>query len=616
METSIPVARSNKKRGAAGAAPYATPCHLNPLEALAHLVNPHGATHDSPVLLPLVQQVEASPTTGIHQLCPPLFQSQTKPARLPLPIPGRTEVAAEAESNKDTRRDYGVRVGNGKQSVANSDGWQWRKYGEKLVKGSTNPRSYYKCSHAYCPAKKIVECTEKGGTVVSTKYIEEHCHPAPLTCRPSRFKPKQNAEPVPMAPPPVPVTDTSAMPDYALGVPGVSLSALQPLSSDGMLPIPETLQRGFPAPSQADGSTAAEHDEYTDVSGPEPSVMLHDVPQYARPMQASGFRSSMREIQDSPSKRLDALAAYAEEAHREYLLHSNSPEPAPASKRQRTEGAAGRTRLGGEEEDELPPVSGAQQLVDVADLEDGFRWRKYGEKRVKGNEYPRSYYKCTYPGCTVRKHMERHPLLDTKFIVTYEGQHEHPAPDAARRRRAKAELEEEEEGDLGDGEDSSPQPTSPQPAQAPLPHPNGQAEGAEAGQLPLQQQDNSFQQPPLPAEVPLLQFAPEALAGVGLSADALQSLGALGAVDGNGAALASLLRTHAQIDLAIAAQAQAMDAAAAGWDPLACLVTPRPNASPTGFPSVQAQAVPSAGTGRQVVPGRPQARQQVATTEA
>jgi hypothetical protein len=44
------------------------------------------------------------------------------------------------------------------------------RYGEKQVKGSTCPRSYYKCSSAGCPAKKIVERDDLTGDVLSTQY--------------------------------------------------------------------------------------------------------------------------------------------------------------------------------------------------------------------------------------------------------------------------------------------------------------------------------------------------------------------------------------------------------------------------------------------------------------
>ena len=69
-----------------------------------------------------------------------------------------------------------------------------------------------------------------------------------------------------------------------------------------------------------------------------------------------------------------------------------------------------------------------QTMSDIDVLDDGYRWRKYGQKVVKGNPNPRSYYKCTTPGCPVRKHVER-ACHDTRAVVTtYEGKHNHDVP--------------------------------------------------------------------------------------------------------------------------------------------------------------------------------------------
>ncbi|KAF2283098.1 hypothetical protein GH714_043421 [Hevea brasiliensis] len=60
-------------------------------------------------------------------------------------------------------------------------------------------------------------------------------------------------------------------------------------------------------------------------------------------------------------------------------------------------------------------------------LEDGYNWRKYGQKQVKGSENPRSYSKCTHPYCQVRKKIERSP--DGQIMeVIYKGAHNHPKP--------------------------------------------------------------------------------------------------------------------------------------------------------------------------------------------
>ncbi|CAG7906692.1 unnamed protein product [Brassica rapa] len=59
-------------------------------------------------------------------------------------------------------------------------------------------------------------------------------------------------------------------------------------------------------------------------------------------------------------------------------------------------------------------------------LDDGYRWRKYGQKSVKNNGHPRSYYRCTYHTCNVKKQVQR-LAKDPKIIVTtYEGIHNHP----------------------------------------------------------------------------------------------------------------------------------------------------------------------------------------------
>ncbi|KAF8408960.1 hypothetical protein HHK36_005030 [Tetracentron sinense] len=65
---------------------------------------------------------------------------------------------------------------------------------------------------------------------------------------------------------------------------------------------------------------------------------------------------------------------------------------------------------------------------EVDHLEDGYRWRKYGQKAVKNSPYPRSYYRCTTQKCTVKKRVERSfqdPLI---VITTYEGRHNHQSP--------------------------------------------------------------------------------------------------------------------------------------------------------------------------------------------
>ncbi|XP_048140860.1 WRKY transcription factor 22-like [Rhodamnia argentea] len=61
-----------------------------------------------------------------------------------------------------------------------SDEWAWRKYGQKPIKGSPYPRSYYRCSSSKgCLARKQVERNRSDPEIFIVTYTSEHNHPAP-----------------------------------------------------------------------------------------------------------------------------------------------------------------------------------------------------------------------------------------------------------------------------------------------------------------------------------------------------------------------------------------------------------------------------------------------------
>ncbi|ONM36803.1 probable WRKY transcription factor 64 [Zea mays] len=62
-----------------------------------------------------------------------------------------------------------------------------------------------------------------------------------------------------------------------------------------------------------------------------------------------------------------------------------------------------------------------------APYHDGYQWRKYGQKLIRGSTYPRCYYRCTYHqdhGCPATKHVEQTNSQDPPlFRVTYTNEH-------------------------------------------------------------------------------------------------------------------------------------------------------------------------------------------------
>ncbi|XP_051119109.1 probable WRKY transcription factor 53 [Andrographis paniculata] len=59
-------------------------------------------------------------------------------------------------------------------------------------------------------------------------------------------------------------------------------------------------------------------------------------------------------------------------------------------------------------------------------IDDGYSWRKYGQKDILGAKYPRSYYRCTYrmvQNCWATKQVQRSDEDPTVFDLTYKGTH-------------------------------------------------------------------------------------------------------------------------------------------------------------------------------------------------
>ncbi|CAL5339915.1 hypothetical protein CsSME_00023750 [Camellia sinensis var. sinensis] len=59
-------------------------------------------------------------------------------------------------------------------------------------------------------------------------------------------------------------------------------------------------------------------------------------------------------------------------------------------------------------------------------LDDGYCWRKYGQKDILGANFPRAYYRCTHrnaQGCLATKQVQRSDEDSSIFEITYRGRH-------------------------------------------------------------------------------------------------------------------------------------------------------------------------------------------------
>ncbi|CAA7410121.1 unnamed protein product [Spirodela intermedia] len=92
----------------------------------------------------------------------------------------------------------------------------------------------------------------------------------------------------------------------------------------------------------------------------------------------------------------------------------------------RTEGNARKGKGAGSGKKPPRPRFAFQTKSAVDLLDDGYRWRKYGQKAVKNSAHPRSYFRCTHHTCEVKKQVQRLSTDASIVVTTYEGIHNHP----------------------------------------------------------------------------------------------------------------------------------------------------------------------------------------------
>nr|DAD38606.1 TPA_asm: hypothetical protein HUJ06_012928 [Nelumbo nucifera] len=77
---------------------------------------------------------------------------------------------------------------------------------------------------------------------------------------------------------------------------------------------------------------------------------------------------------------------------------------------------------GSETKYEAAPLMGNTEIPP----DDGYTWRKYGQKEILGSKFPRSYYRCTHKnfyGCDAKKQVQRLDDDPKTFEIIYYGVH-------------------------------------------------------------------------------------------------------------------------------------------------------------------------------------------------
>ncbi|CAA3002742.1 WRKY transcription factor 44 [Olea europaea subsp. europaea] len=216
------------------------------------------------------------------------------------------------------------------------DGYNWRKYGQKQVKGSQYPRSYYKCTKPNCPVKKNVERT-LDGQIAEIVYKGVHNHPK---SRPSKH------------------TSTDGQ-GHGFASDATSNEMKNPVPSNQPNGRNECYEGRF---DNRNDNESSGHSTY-------PGRVL-----LSKDLMIDGA------LNISVSTPDDSFGISEEFEVGSKDLEAEGDEPKSKRRKKEHQSIKEGTR---------DPQTANPNSADCEVLGDGYRWRKYGQKVVKGNPYPR-----------------------------------------------------------------------------------------------------------------------------------------------------------------------------------------------------------------------------------